>query len=188
MKTDEKLNYFYELLTEKARATGEKAIADQETVLKQNFEKYKSDKKKHRDALIRSDAASYQRQLNRTFASEQIEIRRALTEKTDEITSAVFADVSDRLEAFRKSPEYPDYLCKKINQAKSLVDEDAVFLLSPSDESYVKQIAAACQVQVRTDRHDFGGGFRVLCTKRNLLIDNSFETRLHEEKDSFVIE
>ncbi len=187
MKTDEKLSYFYELLTEKARKSSDEAIADQKKKLADEFEKYKKDKIAHRESILKDDMVDYQRKLNRTFSSEQIEIRRALAEKTDEITETVFAEVEEQVKAFRESPEYANYLCKKINEMKSSVDRDAEFLLSASDKAYTSKIASTCGVAVHADSHEFGGGFKVLCPKRNLLIDNSFETRLREEKDAFVI-
>lgn len=188
MKTDEKLNYFYDCLTAKARSDAGQMLEEQKAALCRQAQKHRDEKEARRDDLLKADALSYQHTLNSTFSEEQLKIRHELTEKTEELTNAVFEEVSARLEAFRLSPEYLPYLCRKIREViNNVSDSDAVCLLSPSDRHLSQAVSASCGIPVSPDSHDFNGGFRILCPGRRLMIDHSFKTRLIEEKEVFVI-
>lgn len=188
MKTDEKLNYFYDCLTAKARSDAEKMLEEEKSRLQKEVQKHKDEREAQREEELKRDALTYQRTLNSTFSREQLAIRHELTEKTEQLTGELFEEVASRLEHFRQTPEYLPYLRRKIKEVqKDLSDEEAVLLLSPSDEPLSRALSETCGMAVSLDSQEFNGGFRILCPKRRLMIDHSFMTRLLEEKETFVI-
>ena len=49
------------------------------------------------------------------------------------------------------------------------------------------ELERECEVNLCISKYSFKGGIRAELPDRNILIDNTFETRLEEEREKFLI-
>lgn len=127
------------------------------------------------------------REINKTVSARQLEYRRLLSDKTEEIKQQLFHDVEERLTQFRSTPEYLEYLSQRIQEARDFAGEDAfVVYLDPADQNRIPELAARFDFAPVVSREAFMGGMRAVIRSKNILIDNSFATLLREAKEEFV--
>ena len=95
--------------------------------------------------------------------------------------------LSERLADYRKTPEYQKQLKRQIQAAFDFArGEELVIYLDPSDEDKQKILEQEYpQAQIKLSDYAFSGGMRAVISGRNILIDNSFDTRLAEAKENF---
>ena len=86
-----------------------------------------------------------------------------------------------------KTEDYNDFLVRCIRQAVRFAGEDPVIIyINPSDEKKRSDLEDATRVHLTVSAEDFIGGVRAVIRSRNILIDNSFKTQLHNEYDKFM--
>ncbi|MDO4479243.1 MAG: V-type ATP synthase subunit E [Lachnospiraceae bacterium] len=188
MTTEEKLTLFYDAVTDKARRRAEALIRATKGEHAAILASRRTESDARKDVALKKDASHYAHRLNRENAQRSLDIRRQLADREKSLSDALFADVAARLEAFRRSDEYGAYLCRKAEEMKAFIDsDDAAYLLSAGDEAHLAAIRSICGPSVSIFENDFGGGLRAVSRARNLMVDNSFDTRLREEKEAFVM-
>lgn len=83
--------------------------------------------------------------------------------------------------------EYQDYLVAEIRKAKQFAgDEEVLIYIDPADSGKLNSLASMTNTTVEVSKYGFGGGIRALIRARNILIDQSFETKLKEAEEAFV--
>ena len=79
---------------------------------------------------------------------------------------------------------YETYL---VNQAREIVKfadgDDVTIYIDPEDICHKNAISAGANVAVTVSEYSFGGGVRAVISKRGILIDQSFDTKLKEAFD-----
>lgn len=189
MTTEEKLKHFEESSMERARAQSMEIIAKHQEALKQIEREHKETKRRQADLQIRTETESLKHQLNMALSKEQIEIRRRITRHQNELKETLFQEVQDRLGAFRATEQYRNLLISQIRDILKTADgQEVTIYLDPGDSSMQKSLEEACKVSLTLSAYPFLGGTRAVLPARHILIDNSFETRLAEEKEAFTFE
>ncbi len=189
MTTEEKLKHFEESSMERARAQSMEIISKHQEALKQIEKEHKETKRRQADLQIRTETESLKHQINMALSKEQIEIRRRITRHQNELKDTLFQEVQERLEAFRSTQQYQNLLLSQIQEILKMADHQEVTIyLDPADASIQKSLEEACKVPLTLSAYSFLGGTRAVLSARHILIDNSFETRLAEEKEAFTFE
>ena len=115
------------------------------------------------------------------------ETNRKLMAKRKELSDLVFQSAKDEIKAFTKKDEYRDYLKKKASALAKRSYTEAVFFVGKEDASLQDDIKEAygkeCEVQVDADI--ILGGLRLECAGLGIVIDETFDTALEEQKDWF---
>lgn len=115
------------------------------------------------------------------------ETNRKLMAKRKEYSELVFHQAKDEIMAFTKKDEYRDYLKKKASALADGSFTDAVFCIRKEDMVYADDIQKAygkeCKVQVDEDM--ILGGLRLECISLGIVVDETFDTALEEQKDWF---
>ena len=74
-----------------------------------------------------------------------------------------------------------------VNQAREIVKfadgDDVTVYIDPEDICHKNAISAGANVAVTVSEYSFGGGVRAVISKRGILIDQSFDTKLKEAFD-----
>lgn len=79
-------------------------------------------------------------------------------------------------------------LVKQLREAREFAGgEEIILYIDPSDAQYQYSIEAEVGAPVTVSTYSFLGGTRAVLPGRNILIDNSFETKLAEAKESFQL-
>lgn len=115
------------------------------------------------------------------------ETNRKLMGKREELTDAVFTAASEKIRAFTESKEYAQFLKQKAGALAKYSYEHVTLYLRKEDESYLKAIMDAygnsCEGKI--DPSIQLGGLRLECDAKGIVIDETFDTALEEQKDWF---
>lgn len=122
-------------------------------------------------------------------ASIQLEERlKKLVTKREEYVNTIFNEVKERLEEFVSSDKYHDYL---INHVKAVSDEyqmsDCILYVKNDDLKYIDELKAAYQlpIEVKDSKDIQLGGFIIENKQTNVVINESLEVNLENQKDWF---
>ena len=73
------------------------------------------------------------------------------------------------------APEYEDYLCKKIQEARDFAGEDELQIYLSSEETdRVQALSQRTGFPIQVSKENFMGGIKATIPTKNILIDNSF--------------
>lgn len=189
MTQEDKLRNFYDLSIESASRQRDQMLADCRATLEAAFEAHRSEKENIVSDRMKSETTALSRELKRDLSDRQNRIRQNLAKRQREVKEEIFANVADKLSAFRKTPEYHTWLFRKVRAALAFAGKEEVTIyVDPADETYTDEIHAVCGVQPVISNVAFGGGIRAVIRSRNILIDNSFATLMAEAKENFTFD
>ena len=189
MTQEDKLRNFYDLSIESASRQRDQMLADCRATLEADFEAHRSEKENIISDRMKSETTALSRELKRDLSDHQNRIRQNLAKRQREVKEEIFANVADKLSAFRKTPEYHTWLFRKVRAALAFAGkEELTIYVDPADETYTDEIHAVCGVQPVISNVAFGGGIRAVIRSRNILIDNSFATLMAEAKENFTFD
>lgn len=188
MTLDEKLDLFYKAAIEDATTQGREMIESyQEEVIKKN-EEQKELIRQRAQAMLRTEIENITRAKNKTLSKTSKEIKRQILEEVNSYKEILFSDVKKKLLQFMQTPEYDELLKKQILEAKKYAEEEELIVyINSSDQKKKEELERETKVSLTISDQDFMGGTRAVMRGRNLLIDNSFLTRLSEAKESYTM-
>lgn len=186
MTIEHKLKHFEEICTRDAAGQYEKMIADctacQESVLKDHMELAE----KQAAARLEAETEAIRRETNKKLSVNQIAIRRIYSQKQEELKGKIFSELRDRLARFMETPGYDAMLKAQIRKAKQFAGAEEIHIyIDPTDQEKQALLSMETGCDIRVSRYPFLGGTRAVIASKNVLIDNSFETKLKEAQESF---
>ena len=188
MTTEEKLQHFTMYAMEEARNRSNTMLREYRDALEKIFQEHQEKKKRQADLEIKTETVRLVSQNNKQFSEAQIEIKRTLSKRQAELKEKLFVEVKDMLARFAETREYHQMLVKQLREAREVAGgEEIILYIDPSDAQYQYSIEAEVGAPVTVSTYSFLGGTRAVLPGRNILIDNSFETKLAEAKESFQL-
>ena len=189
MTTEEKLKHFLDVTTESTNAKNAKVLEDYTNALEKAFEEHKEESTRKAALQLKLSEDSFKKKQNAEIARAQLQIRERVSGLSEELKAKLFTEVRDKLERYMDTREYQDYLVAEIRKAKEFAGEDEVLIyIDPADSGKLNSLAAMTNTTVEVSKYGFGGGIRALIRSRNILIDQSFETKLKEAQETFVFQ
>lgn len=186
MTVEEKLDNFRTICVENARKDSAKAQSAARTKLEASFEEHKEQKNETLRTRVYEETIEVRREFNRIESERRAEIRRKMAKRQAVIENRIFEAVEGKLAEFRKSPEYGDYLVRKVNEAIDFAEGESITVyIDPSDQESVEPLLKKRGVSPTVSKESFGGGVRVVLNKSRILIDNSFKKKLEEAREWF---
>ena len=187
MTTEEKLKHFLDVTTESTNARNAKILEDYTKALEKAFEEHKEESTRKAELQVKLSEDSFKKKQNTEIARAQLGIREKVSELSEELKAKLFTEVRDKLERYMDTREYQDYLVAEIRKAKQFAgDEEVLIYIDPADSGKLNSLASMTNTTVEVSKYGFGGGIRALIRARNILIDQSFETKLKEAEEAFV--
>lgn len=187
MEMREKMNLFYESAIEVANQQSMEILREHTATMERLFGEYKKHKQDEMDMRYQIEEGKLKREQNRRISEAQTEHKRQLSQHQQEKREALFEVVSRKLKEFCGSGEYDHYLEIKIKQAKCFAGEsETEIYLSRQDADRRQALEQRTGCSLLVSQEDFGGGIRAVVRQRNVLIDESFETKLRQEKDAYT--
>ena len=169
MTIDEKLQHFMDVTTEKVNAENAKQMQEYEQGLEKVYEDYKETALRKSELALKLKEESLKKQMNADLAAEQILIR----EQTGKL-----------LRELDETSAYETYLVNQVREIVKFADgDDVTVYIDPEDICHKNAISAGANVAVTVSEYSFGGGVRAVISKRGILIDQSFDTKLKEAFD-----
>lgn len=188
MTLDEKLEHFYSSVIDSATKQNIEIVEDYKKILQKNFDDRKEVALRKAEANYRMASDNIIRERNRRLSAETMEIRRKVLERTAEITDQIFDEVRQKINDFMQTPAYDELLSTQIIQAKTFAKGDVITVyINPSDENKIPELEKRTGITLTLSNRDFIGGIRAVIPSHNILIDNSFFTKLEEAKTNFSL-
>ena len=186
MTIDEKLQHFYEVSLDEAREDAARAIQDHKDYLQKVLEEHKQSRIQTAEAEVKAETEHVRREVNKALSSEQITLKRNWPLKQNELKETLFAEVKNRVQQFTATPEYQDYLCRRIREAKDFAEDDEILIfLSSNDKELLDSLTARTGCPLQVSSENFLGGIRAEIPAKNILIDNSFAANLAAMRKEF---
>ncbi|MEG0214916.1 MAG: ATPase [Hungatella sp.] len=186
MTTEEKLEHFQCFCIEDARTRSAKMLDEYSSALEQADTEHQADAHRHADMQLKAETAQIRREINKQLSIEQIGLKRTFGQKQDELKDKLFVELKDKLANFMESIEYQHLLEAQVAAAKTVAGEEPLIVyLDPVDEDKMRRICLHHHVDIRISQYSFSGGTRAVIPSKNILIDNSFQTKVAEAKENF---
>ena len=180
MTIDEKLQHFMDVTTEKVNAENAKQMQEYEQGLEKVYEDYKETALRKSELALKLKEESLKKQMNADLAAEQILIREQTGKLLRELDEKLSSEVKGKL----ATSAYETYLVNQTREIVKFADgDDVTVYIDPEDICHKNAISAGANVAVTVSEYSFGGGVRAVISKRGILIDQSFDTKLKEAFD-----
>ena len=191
MTTEEKLQHFYDLSIEAAVTDANNLISDHKAALDKLFADHKAVKLQQAETELQAESDKIKREFNKEISTKQIQIKRNLSARGDEFREQLFAEVEEKLLAFKQTPDYLSMLCRQIREALDFAgDDEMTIYIDSSDRALADEIVRNIHIDnfaPTISEESFIGGMRAVIRSKNILIDNSFLTLMKDEKDRFAL-
>lgn len=187
MTIEEKLRHFEKAAINQAKAEGEAMLDEYKASLLKILEEHKHTKERQAALTLETESIRLKREANRALSRQQTELKRRLVKNQEALKDKLFAEVKSRLEEYMDTPAYQELLISQIREILAYAGESPVTIyIDPDDASRQSSLSAALNVPLRIASTSFMGGTRAVLKEKNILIDNSFATKLAEEKTAFT--
>lgn len=189
MTTDDKLQYFLTICMEDAQGKSEHLLKQYSSSLEKNLEEHKREASHAAHLQVQGEKEKLQHKMNKELALGQMNMKRRLSRRHDELKEKLFAEVLDLLNCYRETSKYMELLKHQIQEAAEFAgEEQMVVYLDPEDADKLPQFEPKTTMEIQVSQYSFGGGIRAVIPSRHILIDQSFATKLAEAKESFRFE
>ena len=186
LTTEEKLQHFEDICTGGALKKYEQAVSDYTAYEEKILNEHKENARKQAALQIAAEKERIARETNKNLSLGQIEIRRSYSRKDEELRGKVFSELRDRLARFMETPKYDALLEAQIKKEKAFAGSSEIHIyIDPSDREKQNLLSLRTDCDIRVSQYPFLGGTRAVIASKNILIDNSFETKLKEAEQDF---
>lgn len=137
------------------------------------------------EALLRIDKDA-QARIVRELSSKQLDSKRNVLLHRKQLVSKVFDNVSKKLEDFKNSEKYEEYLKASIKSCKEqFPDEKGIVYVGKADEKYKDTLAKLSGFEVEIRPTVLLGGLIVSYPEINVMLDHTFDSALEQEREDF---
>lgn len=187
MTIEEKLKHFLDVSVEGATKKSAMMIDDHTKALDQMFEQHKTDAVRKAELQLKLGMDSLEHDKNKELSKEQIRIKKETSYLQEDLKEKIFTEVKDLLEEYRSTKDYQQLLIKQIKKAKEFAGKEEIAIyIDPSDSECLLSLQSVTDVSLTVSEYSFMGGTKALIRSKNIVIDNSFETRFNELKEAFT--
>lgn len=188
MTLEEKLVIFEESAINAATAKRTEIINEYDKILKSDFENKKQQLDEKAELKLKVQSEELKRKSNQMLSIEMLNAKRLTSQKAIELTNALFDDVIKKLMEFKETPQYQQLLIDQIIYAIDFSENlPMTIYLDESDKLLAGKLWKMTKQDITISDTPFIGGTKVVIHDKNILIDNSFLTKINEIKEDFVI-
>lgn len=185
MKIDEKLKHFTSVILEATEEECAKSYENYKNKMDDYYNEHVADAKKQKKINEKIEEDRIKRKFSKEYSLEQLQMRKKVNTKREELKKKVIEEVRNLLEEFYKTKEYTDLLQKQIIQSRIVARGEVINIyLDPKDENLLLELEARTKENLLVSSHSFGGGIRAEIPKKNIFIDKSFESKIEDMLES----
>lgn len=187
MQINEKLNVFRQSAIEVAQKESKAELEEYEKNYSQELEQFRKNKQQEIENAFQMEEIKIRREMNRKVSAEITRQKRILDECQQQKKQKLFEIIEQKLVEYQKTEDYEKYLIAKIKKAIDFArKEEIIIYINPTDEDKKQSLEQKTGAVLTVSNVDFGGGIRAVIHSKNILIDESFATRLEQEKNSYA--
>ena len=179
-KKEQVFLYMKEEIERLANLEEEKILDEAKRLEEEAYNQIKAEAKKDAEALLAKELVE--------ISSSQEEKTKKLVEKRDEYVANIFSEAKDKLVAFANSKDYQAYLVKHMEEIGKLYPmSDSTLELREADMKYKDELIKAYGTTLEVEVSDkiTIGGFIVKNKATNVVVDESLDFALENQKDWF---
>ncbi|MDL2233358.1 V-type ATP synthase subunit E [Ruminococcaceae bacterium OttesenSCG-928-L11] len=124
----------------------------------------------------------------KTISNAKVTAHSSVLKRREELAGMVFAAVKARLCEYAKTPEYTKAIMEELTAVKDRYSHtSSTVYLREADMPLAKEVEAilpGCRVEADAA---IRGGWKLLNREANILIDETFDSRLQEQKSWFLL-
>ncbi len=188
-RTEEKLLAFTDMVLKDAARRKQEILDHAEAACKEMVEAGELQLLKSAHDDIQDSLRAMGRASNEEVSRTILESKQALFTRREEIIDAVFMNVAARIDAFRKTPDYREYLRRRILEGFSTVGQGDVRVLVDEED---RQLAESLQAeldrkfQVGDAQDVLGGGCLFVNRTTGRMCDFSLLRQMDVERQAFL--
>ncbi len=188
MEIKEKLELFNEAVLEIASAQSEAILEEYKKSYQESLDAYEKKKMREQETSERIAEAKIQKEWNRKVSEQAMLQKKRYHEIAEQKKKILFAEAEEKLKEYQKTEEYKEYLTEKILEAKKFARKEQVIIyLNPTDEEWKMELEQKTGCELTISHLDFEGGIRAVIRSKNVLIDESFSTRLEQVREEYSL-
>lgn len=188
MTTDEKLKHFTSVILESTQGECQISLSEHKKKLDEYYENHKEEALKKNKLEEDIEADSIRRKASKEYTTEQLQIRRKINHKQEEIKGKLLIEINELLRAFFDTDEYRELLIKQIKEAVKVARGEALYVYMDAKDIKLKaELEKRTGIELISDGRTFLGGIKAEIPKKNILIDNSFESKLDNWVESYLV-
>ena len=183
MQIKEKLEVFQKFTINVANSESDTLIREYEEACQRENEEFQKNRQMEMEHKFQMEETAIRRELNRKVSEEVVRQKRLLDSCKREWEEKLSEKVKERLKQYQKTEDYQKYLAAKIRMAKEVAEEEEITVyIDPADADKKERLERDTGVELTVSNMEFGGGIRAVIRSRNILIDESFMTKLEQEE------
>ena len=191
MNLDDKLKQFLDVTSGDARAKSANEVSEYKEKMAKSFEEYKKTAEEKASSQHEVTVATALRENSTKVTKHIADKRKELQDRQAELKSELIGQVRDMLIDFKKTDEYSAYLIECVKKAGNIAgDSQFTVFIDKSDEAYLETVRAFAKentkAEVYISEELFVGGIRADIPVRNIILDESFATKLSEEEQKII--
>ncbi|NLL92742.1 MAG: hypothetical protein GX225_01150 [Clostridiales bacterium] len=188
MTTEDKLLHFTTVTIESVQKECDAMLAEYKEKMDKYYQEHTEESIKKAKLKMGIAEDGIKRKASQEYTSMQMHIKRKINHKQEEIKDKLFAEVCTRLKEYVKTPEYEKYILRKIDDMKDLAgSEELHIILDIDDAALQEKIMESSTVKISVSEKSFLGGVRGEIPSRNILIDDSFESKFEDLKETYIV-
>lgn len=179
--------YFLNDIKRQSQAEIERLKQEQEAVKEKAIAEIHEEAQKEAKAFLEQELKDLTAEYTVKNSRINEERNRRLMQERDALTAEIFMQASKKLQAFVQTDAYVRHMKQKLSQLHvSALTEDVVFYIGACDEQRYKEIFQGFDhVKVEVDPHIQLGGFRMEDERAGMVVDETLDTHLEDEKAWF---
>lgn len=133
--------------------------------------------------MIQRKVSEIKSEVGREISVKNVESRKTVVSERDHYTDSIFGEVKKKLNAYKKTDSYVQYLKQSVASAKEVLGDLTHIYVARPDVDIVKSIVD--DVSVRQDLRIILGG--LIAESDGLTVDYTFDKKLRQERDKFEV-
>jgi vacuolar-type H+-ATPase subunit E/Vma4 len=186
---NERLDEFSKDIMEDVNDKKDKILADIEQEIQEEYDREETAYYAKAYDDIQDGLKNIDREKNEIISQAIIKNKTNLLNKRVDIINKVFESARDELRAFTKQEEYQEHLFKMIEEDLEIIGKEEIeIIINASDEALTTQLEKRFKAKIKVEKSniDFIGGCKIFNKQTNAFLDDSFESGLMDQKESFL--
>lgn len=182
-----KLRRFSSAVNEVAEKQVEEIISEARKIHDEKVAEAERQGEQLMEKKVRTGSAVIKNKYVRITAAEELESKRRLLRHREALADKVFENIAGKLAAFRKSPEYKDYLLKLADEVRPQLKDGGVICLSPEDKIYeaaiLERLGSGFSAQTRKSIKM--GGLCAVSANGSTMLDKTIDCAFQDQQELF---
>lgn len=186
---EEKLEHFANDIMADVALKRQKILDGVDKTINEKYDRKETEFYTEAYEIIQGNLKKIDKEKNEIISKATMANKILLLNKRTEIINNVFESAREKLRAFTLEKDYYDYLVNMIkNDLDAIGDGEIIIILNASDERYLKTLEKQFNHTIKLENKniDMIGGCKLLNKTTNTFLDDSFENRLENQKESFL--